>query len=296
MKISKKSFIKEIFFLFVTLLASFLSAFGLHFFVFSANFAPAGIDGVATMLQKVSGVSAGVYSLIFNIPLLIFSWFVLKRRYVIYTIIFSIVSSLLLVLFENIGFPQYSSPTLSERLVSSVFSGLILGFRTGVMLKIGASTGGVDIVAGLVQRKRTYGNIEKVITFICYLIIVVSFFVYENNLNSVLLAIIQMFVFEKAAGVLLKDTRNAVELKIITKHPEELKNDIIYTLKHGATIVSSKGMFTNEDSSIIMSVINIRQIPEFLQIIKKYPNTFVYYSEVSGVRGNFRWKKEDEAK
>lgn len=76
----------------------------------------------------------------------------------------------------------------------------------------------------------------------------------------------------------------------------EIKNDIIYVLKHGATIVESKGMFTNEGSSIIISVVNIRQIPEFLKITKKYPDTFVYYSDVTGVNGNFRWFKDDVAK
>jgi uncharacterized membrane-anchored protein YitT (DUF2179 family) len=55
-------------------------------------------------------------------------------------------------------------------------------------------------------------------------------------------------------------------------------------------------MFTDEGNSIIISVVNIRQIPEFLKLIKKYPDTFVYYSDVTGVKGNFRWKKDDIAK
>ena len=280
----------------ITLFACFISSFCLYFFVFTANFAPAGIDGVATMLQGETNVSAGIYSLAINLPLLIVAWFVLKRKYVIYTILFSIVSSLLLVLFEVLEIPQYANEILSEKLVSAVFSGIILGFRTGIMLKIGASTGGVDVVASIIQKKKTYRNIERIISLICYLIIGVSFFVYNRDFNCLLLAIIQMFVFEKATTVVMKDTRNAVEFKIVTKSPELIKNDIIYNLKHGATLVESRGMFTNEGSSIILSVVNIRQIPEFLELIKKYPDTFVYYSDVTGVKGNFRWKKEDEAK
>jgi uncharacterized membrane-anchored protein YitT (DUF2179 family) len=280
----------------ITLFACFISSFCLYFFVFTANFAPAGIDGVATMLQAKTNVSAGIYSLAINLPLLIVAWFVLKRKYVIYTILFSIVSSFLLVLFEVLEIPQYANEILSEKLVSAVFSGIILGFRTGIMLKIGASTGGVDVVASIIQKKKTYRNIERIIALICYLIIGISFFVYNRDFNSLLLAIIQMFVFEKATTVVMKDTRNAVEFKIVTKSPELIKNDIIYNLKHGATLVESRGMFTNEGSSIILSVVNIRQIPEFLELIKKYPDTFVYYSDVTGVKGNFRWKKEDEAK
>ena len=284
---------REIVFSLITIIAAVLSAFGLHIFVYPANFAPAGIDGVATMLQKLTGFNAGYYTLIFNVPLLLVAWFVLKRRYVIYTVIFTILSSIILVVLQKVNFYQYHTQT--DKLISAVFSGIILGVRTGLMLKIGASTGGVDIIAGMVQKKRAYGNIERIITIICYGIILMSYFVY-NDLNSILLSVVQMFVFDKAAAVIMKDTRNAVEFKIVTKNPEEIKNDIIYDLKHGATLVDGTGMFTGDGTSIIISVVNIRQIPEFLNIIKKYPETFVYYSDVTGVKGNFRWKKEDVAK
>ncbi len=141
---------KEIFCIFITLVASVLSAFGLYFFVYPASFAPAGVDGIATMLQEITRISAGYFSLLINIPLLIFAWFILKRRFVIYTVVFTLVSSLLLVLFDTIGFPQYVATT--DKLISAVFSGIILGVRTGLMLKLGASTGGVDVVAAIVQK------------------------------------------------------------------------------------------------------------------------------------------------
>ena len=284
---------KEILYVLITLIASALSAFGLHIFVYPASFAPAGVDGIATMLQEITKLNAGYYSLIINIPLLIVAYFLLKKRYVIYTVIFTVVSSVMLIVLKEINFYQYVSD--NSGLISAVFSGVMLGVRTGVMLKIGASTGGVDIIAGIVQRKRVYGNVEKIITLICYVIIGLSFFVYKNDLNSVLLSIIQMFVFERASGAIMKDTRNAVEFKIITRYPEQLKNDIIFGLKHGATLVDATGMYTNEGNSIIISVVNIRQIPEFLKLIKRYPDTFVYYTDVSGVKGNFRWKKDDVA-
>lgn len=285
---------KEILYVLITLIASALSAFGLHIFVYPASFAPAGVDGIATMLQEITKFNAGYYSLIINIPLLVVAYFLLKKRYVIYTVVFTVVSSVMLIVLKEINFYQYVSE--DSGLIAAVFSGVMLGVRTGVMLKIGASTGGVDIIAGIVQRKRVYGNVEKIITLICYVIIGLSFFVYKNDLNSVLLSIIQMFVFERASGAIMKDTRNAVEFKIITRYPEQLKNDIIFGLKHGATLVDATGMYTNEGNSIIISVVNIRQIPEFLKLIKRYPDTFVYYTDVSGVKGNFRWKKDDVAK
>ena len=284
---------KEVLNTLLTVVAAALSAFGLHVFVYPASFAPAGIDGVATMLQEITKFNAGYYSLIFNIPLLIIAWFFLKKKYVVYTVLFTVISSLMLVVLGEVNFYQYHDT--GAGLIAAVFSGVMLGVRTGIMLRLGASSGGVDIIASMVQSKRAHGNIEKIITLICYVIIGASYFLY-GDLNSILLSIIQMFVFEKASAVLMKETRNAVEFKIVTRNPEEIRNDIIYVLKHGATIIESRGMYTDEGSSMIISVVNIRQIPEFLKITKKYPNTFVYYSDVTGVNGNFRWYKDDIAK
>ena len=161
------------------------------------------------------------------------------------------------------------------------------------MLRIGFSTGGIDIISALVQKKRSHINIERIISVFCYSIIGLSFFVYDYDLGSVMLSITQMFVFEKGVSLLLSDNRDAVAFHIVTKHPEQLKTDITEQLKHGATVMQSYGMYTGESSSTIISIVNRRQIPEFLGILKNYPDAFVYYTEIKGVKGNFRWKKDD---
>lgn len=278
----------------IVVLSAALSAFTLHIFVFANSFAPSGVDGIATMLQKGTGISAGIFSLLLNIPLLLIAFFFINKKYVVYTVIFTLLSSAGLVVLELVHFYQYTAE--NEKLLAAIFTGLFLGVRTGLMIRLGASTGGVDIVACIVQKKKPYFNIERIISIICYIIIGVSFFVYERNLNSVLLAVVQMFVFEWGVGLIMRDSRDTVEFKIVTKHPEDVKEEIIYNLKHGATIVESKGMFTDTDSYMIVSIVNARQVPEFLNILKKYPDTFVSYTKLLGVRGNFRWGRNDIAK
>ena len=68
---NKKAIFYEIRMILLTIVGAALSAFGLHIFVYPAGFAPLGIDGIATMLQEVTGMNAGYYSLMFNIPLLL---------------------------------------------------------------------------------------------------------------------------------------------------------------------------------------------------------------------------------
>ena len=273
--------------------ASILGAVGMHVFVYPSDFAPIGVDGICTMLQVITNVNAGIYLLILNIPLFIFAWFVLKRRYVFYTVGCILLISGTLLLLEEISFYQYIAE--SDKLISAIFSGILLGARTGIMIKIGGSTGGVDIIACAVQSKRPYGNVEKVISLACYVIMGLSFFVYRD-LNCIFLSIVQLIVFEFVMKSILTPTRNAVEVKIVTKHPEEIRKKLLFDLKHGATHVESRGMFTDNGNNIIFSVINIRQIPEFMEMMQEYPDTFVYYSDVKGVRGNFRWNKDDAVK
>lgn len=278
----------------IIVMSSFISSFALYYFVFPADFAPTGIDGIATMMQELLKINAGYFSLILNAPLLIASFFILSKKYAIYTVIYTLVSSGLLVLFADIiKLPQYNAD--NNVILAAIFSGVLLGARTGFMVKIGASSGGVDVVASMIQKNNPYVNIERYITVLCCIIIGSSFFVYQQ-VDSILLSVIQIVVFEKSMEIVMKNIRNAVEFKIITDKPDLLKDEIIQNLKHGATIVESKGMFTGNQKTIIFCVVNTRQVPEFMNLLKKYDNLFVYCSDVSSVNGNFRWHKEDVAK
>ena len=288
----KSNIKKEVVNVLLTVVASVISALGLHIFVFGNSFAPSGIDGIATMLQEITRINAGIFTFVLNLPLLIAAWFILKKNYVIYTILFTVLVSLWVYILGEVHFYQYVVE--SDKVIVAIFSGLLLGARTGIMLRIGASSGGIDIIACIVQNKFNR-DVEKVISFVCYIIIGISYFVYRD-LTCILLSVVQMFVFEKTVAFILKDTRNAVKFEIITKEPEKLKEEIIYELKHGATIVQSKGMFTDEQSTIVVTIVNTRQVPEFLRILKKYPDTFVYYTDVTGVNGNFRWRRDEKAK
>ncbi len=285
---------KETYNVALTLLASILHAVGLWVFVLPAKFASSEVSGISAMLDELTGINAGYYSLIINIPLLVCAWFFLKKRYVVYALLFTVISSGIMIVFEAVAFYQYPYED-AYRVLSALFSGVLFGFRTGLMLKIGSSTGGSDIVAGLIQIKKPYMNVERIIMLIGYAISLSSYFVW-HDLSSILLSFVQTFVLERVASSVLKDTRNAIEVKLVTPRPEELKNDILHELRHSATILESQGMYSDQKTYMVVSVLNTNQLPELTKILQKYPKTFVYYSEVAGVRGNFRWRKDEAVK
>jgi uncharacterized membrane-anchored protein YitT (DUF2179 family) len=265
----------------------------LYTFVNPANFAPSGVDGISMMVQRLTGINMGYVSLAINIPLLIVAWFFISKKYVIYTSLFTIVSSGAMIVMEKINMYEYV--TENHVWIAVFASGIMLGVRTAIMIRIGGSTGGVDIVACIVQKKKPYMNIETLISIFCYVTIGVSFFVYQN-IESIIMSVVQTLIFNLAMNSVLKPTRNAVEVRIITSEPEKFKEDILTNLKHGATVLDCHGMFTGEKKAMIITIINIHQMDELIKLSKKYDSSFVYFSDVSGVWGNFRWNKSDVVK
>ncbi len=285
------------------IIVSAIVAAGLHVFVYKADFAPSGVDGAATMLQyaseKIFGrkINAGVFTFALNFPLLIAAWFILKRRYVIYTIIYTVVVSVSLMLLAEFNVPQYDCTipgTYNSHLVAAIFGGTIQGV-SGILLRIGGSAGGADIIGCMLQKKMPHKNVESFIAYVSYAVVAVAFFVY-GNINSICLSIVEIFVCEKVTALVLKSNRSAVKFEIITDkaHVEEIKRYIIFELRHGATLLKAQGVFSEEDKEMIVCLINFRQIPELMQMVKGIPNTFLYYSDVNGIRGNFDFNLEDE--
>ena len=259
-------------------------------FVYKANFAPSGVDGLATVLQYLTKVNAGIFTFALNLPLLIAAWFMLKKRYVIYTLIYTVVLSITLLVCEKINMYQYTD----NDVLAAIFGGVCQGL-TAMLLKIGGSSGGADVIGCMIQKKLPHKNVESIIAYVSYIIIIVGFIVY-GNIHSALLSIIEVFVCEKISEMILRDRRNAVKFEIVVDKSQTniLKDMIIFDLRHGATILKAEGAFSNEEKDILICLVSYRQIGEFLRLIKKIDGAFVYYSDVMGVHGNFDYRLDEE--
>lgn len=268
----------------LTVFAGALSAFGLWVFVFPFDFVPSGVDGIAVALQELTGLNAGYFNLVFNIILLFIACFFINRRYVVYTGMFSGLSATLCIFLEKINFYQYTYP--ENAMVSALFAGIFAGLSIGIMLRLRASSGGLDIIAAIIQKRKGHLQIERIISLLSYIIVGSSFFIYWD-LNCILLSAIQIFSAEITVKAILKDTRNAIEVKIVTKDIDKIKDDIIEKLAHSATVVEAKGLYLAEKQTFLFAVINVRQLGELYRILKDYPDAFVYYSDVMGVHGYF---------
>ena len=283
------------------LVAALVSAIGLFSFVSQGRFAPSGVDGIATMLSELlgrffglGGIRAGYLSALLNLPLLAIAWFVLRRRYVLYTVSYMLLLSGFTALLTLIKFPVYPVTSELDRFLAAIIGGFAQGI-TGMMLRIGGSAGGVDVIASMIQKRRQSDNIETVIAALSYAIAVFSFFVW-GDINAVIFSFIAIFAAEKTTARMLRDSRRAIRFEIVAPKTvsEEMKRMIIFELRRGGTVIDAKGLFLGEEKELIVCLVHYRQFSEFMVKISKYPSVFLTYSEVLGIRGNFDWTLDRE--
>lgn len=282
---------KELYCILITIAAAVISALGLHVFVYPSDFAPSGVDGISTILQELTGLNAGIFNFAINLPLLIAAWFILNKRYVIYTVCYTTLTSALLIVLAEVGMYQYVTET--DLIIPAIFGGIAQGL-TSLMLRIGGSAGGVDVAACMIQKKMPHKNVEKIIAFLSYVVVAVSYFVYWD-VNSIILSVIEIFVCEKVTASVLRTSRSAVEFKIVTDDPRTICDEILYRLHKSATVLDGKGIFSDGNKSVILCVVSYRQIPRLLDIVDAHPGSFAYYSDVMGVRGRFDWSYSDDS-
>lgn len=293
----KATVMKEIRNIGATIIAAVFSVIALHVFVVPANFSPSGIDGLCTILYEITDLNMGWFKIFINIPLMILAWIFLNKKYVVYVMFFTLLDSVGVIILENVQFFVFipNGLTVAEavgyRLLAAIFSGVMLGICVGIMLKLGYSSGGVDIIACLVHKWKPHFNVERIISVCAYTIVGISYFVY-SDLTSILLSVVQIFVSEWTIAAILRRERYAIEVKVITKEPEKIRDEILYKHRHSATIIESKGMYTDERNYMVVSVMNSRDIPEFMNTMKKHPDTFVYFSDGVRVQGDFHFTQE----
>ena len=265
-------------------------ALNYQIFILHNAFAPTGINGLATMLQYMFHFSVGYVSLIINIPLAVMAFFCVDKRFAIKTLAFSLTFSGALLLFQTrIDLSRFIYHTDDGRstLLAPVVSGALNGLVYGASIQLGASTGGIDFIAAYVHKRRPEYSLMRVIFAINTCVAILSYFVYDFNIEPVALCIIFSFIASHVSDSMLKGGQRALKVEMITAHPREIADELIRELRHSVTILKAEGGYTHSEKTMLICVINKHQITRFTQIISAYPDTFACVSDVNETLGKF---------
>lgn len=273
-------------------LVALLLAFNYYIFIVTNSFAPAGLNGIATMIQYKTGFSISYMSLLINIPLSTLAYFLVKKDFAIKTLLFSVVYSFSFLFLQssNLTGIQYNAQG-HDTIYPVIISGVISGVVYGVCFRSNASTGGTDVVSRYINKVRPDTNFFAVTFVLNGVVAVISIFVYSTgdlNYKPMALCIVYCFISTFVGNLLLKTTKTAYKFTVITAHKDDILEEITKKLHHGCTEISAIGTYTGENKSILICVINKHQLNDFQKIVSKYNNTFSYFEVVNETYGNFK--------
>lgn len=262
-------------------------------FVFPNKFAPAGLSGICTMVQYVFGINVGYLTLIINIPLAIWIYFAVSKPLAVRSMVFVVVYSLALVVLEHIDLSAFAYYGESSRILGPLVAGIINGACYAQLLKASAYTGGTDFVAALIHKNHPEKSIFGLIFAMNAIVAVASYFVYDYKMEPVILCILYSFASSTLSERVTKSGRTAVRCEIITDRPQEISDAIIGKLRHSATLIPAKGMYSGKETNVLICVVNKTQVAALSAIIRSFPNTFAVFSQANEVMGNFLKIDED---
>lgn len=264
-------------------------AFSYKLFIFPNQFAPAGVGGIATMVQHVFKFNAGYLNLLINLPILCIAWKLVNREFVIKTLLFTLCFSGGLMVLDLFDFSRfvYQTENGTSKILAPVAAAAVNGALYGFCLRCHGSSGGTDVVSFCIRHYHPEYNVTWITFTINAIIAGTSYFVYGYKFEPVICCIVYCFVVTMMGNKVLQGSKSALKFEIITQHPKELADDLMKNLNRGVTLLSAEGGYTHQQKSLVICIVNKHQIADIQAIISKYPGSFAYITSVSETLGNF---------
>lgn len=274
----------------VIVFIAFVAALNYELFVFPNQFAPAGLNGICTMIQYVTGISVGYLSLIINVPLALWCFVEVSKPMAIRSMLYVVTFSVALLIMDrlDLSFLIYSTSNGTSTILGPLVAGIIMGFCYSVLMKCSAYTGGTDFISAIIHKRHPEKTVLSLSFTINAMVAFSSYFVYNYKIEPVILCILYSFASTTVGDHFLRSGRTAIRFEIVTDQPEELSRDIITKLHHSATIMKANGAYSGKDTWIVVCVVNKTQVTALINLVRKYPSTFAMMSPVSQVIGSFR--------
>ena len=290
----------------MNILATIFYTITSYVFILGNDFAPSGFSGILAIIEKIRNIqNASLVLLAMNVPLLIWAYFKLPKRFVVYTsinVLLMCAGFFLLGELDPAGKFKFHTMLIDldgnqimqggvaisdfgKKLFCSIISGVCSGISIAVTFRNMGSLGGVDIIVIIIQKKKPYANVSLLLIGVNTIVIAAGCFVF--NMESICFAVIYILIFSKVSEYILSGTKSALKFEVVTEHPDELSAELIEKLGHSVTVMRATGMFEHKDKYLLICVIRPRQISNFEKILKKYPDSFAFASPVSEVFGVF---------
>lgn len=254
---------------------------GTQCFMAQANIAPGGASGIALMINYLTGLPIGTMTLVINAPLLVLAWVYMSHKFAINTAVACVISSIVLDAVIAPFFPVYAG----DRLLCSIYGGVLVGVGMALIFQSGCTTGGSDILGYLLQRKYPHVSIGRALLIIDGVILMTSIFAF-GNIEAALFGLIALYAQTKIIDGMIYGSDAGSMVTIVTGRPEAISDRIICDLDRSATIMPGKGAYSKKDTNVLLCTVRKSQFSKLKRIIHEVDaDAFVMVTETTEVFG-----------
>lgn len=276
-------------------IGSIITALSINVFMVPCKIAPGGVSGIATVIYYLTGgrFPVGVTMLAMNIPLFIIGMKLIGKRFFFRTLYSSVALSAIIdatypytQMFVDTYLTKVSTENFPpDLMLYSLFGGVLMGIGLGIVFRSGATTGGTDLAARIVNHiipRLTMGQVLLIIDTSVIIFASIAF----KSFQLALYAIVTLYSSSKVVDAMLEGVSFARAVFIISNNSEEVAGRILTDLDRGVTVLKGKGMYTGTDREVLFCVLHRGQIPTLKEIVKSIDkNAFITLADVREVLG-----------
>ena len=269
-----------------------LYALTVKLFLLPANLISCGTNGIALVMNHYLHIPMTLFIFLFNTLMLSIGWMVLGRKFAMTTVISSVLYPVLLEALNRI---LGDVAVTDNILLNTLFAGLGLGISLGIVMRAGASTGGMDIPP-LILKKRFGIPVSASLWVFDFCILLTQMFFHKAE--DLLYGIVLLLTISTALNKVMLLGTSRTEVKIISEKSTEIRDAILSRVDRGVTMLHGAGGYSGNETEVIMSVISNYELPKIEQLARSIdPACFMIVSQVTEVWGRgFTYGKKESAR
>ncbi|NLL92058.1 MAG: YitT family protein [Ruminococcaceae bacterium] len=259
---------------------SLMYAAGIYSFAKNADFAPAGVSGIALIINHYTDWPIGMMTILLNIPIILFSLKYLSKMFFIK----SIKSMVIVAVFLDMVFPMLPAYN-GDPLLAAIFSGALTGAGLGMIYLRDSSTGGSDFLVFTIKKIWPHRSLGEIAVVIDGIVILAGAFVF-GRIDSALYGFIMMVVGTTIIDKMMIGSNVGKIAFIITNLPYEVAEAISISTERGSTVFDGKGAYSRSKRNMVMCACGKSQIVKLRRATYKVdPEAFVMITDYSETFG-----------
>lgn len=245
-----------------TILGAAIMAFGVSSFLLPNQLSSGGFSGIATITYYLLNIPMGLMIMILNVPLFIFAGYKIGKDFFIKSLIGTASLSIFIDIFD-----KYPAVT-TDRFLACIYGGAIIGIGTAVILRVGASTGGTELIANIIKIYNPYISMSSYLIAIDIVIIALNV-IFFKHIEIGLYSAIAIYLYGQMIDIIFEGVYYTKLMFIISDKNEEIAKEITKEVKRGVTGLYGKGMFKEQDKLVLICAVSRGDISKIKDIAKK---------------------------